>query len=205
MIVIYAGWDAVDAMMSHVLLSAGRTALVAYGEVVWSWRPDAGVKSAMMLRITLVTVTNKPGHRGEREISRKTIAQGMPVETGEPVEDYRILCGPRVHRTPGIPCALLLLGRTLIANLGRNAPRERGITYRRPRLVRNCALGGDDGEGLFEIRIRTTAPPSWRDGQRRLHVGMKPAVILDRAGFLQNHGHRLLRRHGHVEIAVSRG
>ena len=44
MIVIYAGWDAVDAMMSHVLLSAGRTALVAYGEVVWSWRPDAGVQ-----------------------------------------------------------------------------------------------------------------------------------------------------------------
>ncbi len=24
----------------------------AYGEVAWSWRPDAGVKLAMMLRIT---------------------------------------------------------------------------------------------------------------------------------------------------------
>src|SRR6266404_8733873 len=28
------------------------------------------------------TVSNKPGHRGEREVSRKTIARGMPGETG---------------------------------------------------------------------------------------------------------------------------
>ncbi len=28
-----------------------RTAHRAYGKTVWSWRPDAGVKSAMMLRI----------------------------------------------------------------------------------------------------------------------------------------------------------
>ena len=38
---------------------------VADGEVVWSWRPDAGVKLAMMLRITLMTVARKPGHRGD--------------------------------------------------------------------------------------------------------------------------------------------
>jgi hypothetical protein len=34
---------------------------VTDGEAVWSWRPDAGAKSAMMLRITLATVTTKPG------------------------------------------------------------------------------------------------------------------------------------------------
>jgi hypothetical protein len=34
--------------------------LDAYGEVVWSWRLDAGVKLAMMLCITLATVTKKP-------------------------------------------------------------------------------------------------------------------------------------------------
>src|SRR5258706_13784669 len=28
------------------------------------------------------TVSNKPGHRGEHEVSRKTIARGMPGETG---------------------------------------------------------------------------------------------------------------------------
>jgi len=32
----------------------------ADGEVVWSWRPDAGVKFAMMLRITRMTVARKP-------------------------------------------------------------------------------------------------------------------------------------------------
>jgi hypothetical protein len=32
--------------------------------------------------IPLATVANKPGHRGEHEISRKTIARGMPGETG---------------------------------------------------------------------------------------------------------------------------
>ena len=37
----------------------------ADGEVVWSWRPDAGVKLAMMLRITPMTVARKPGHRGD--------------------------------------------------------------------------------------------------------------------------------------------
>ena len=37
----------------------------ADGEVVWSWRPDAGVNLAMMLRITPTTVARKPGHRGD--------------------------------------------------------------------------------------------------------------------------------------------
>jgi hypothetical protein len=32
--------------------------------------------------ILLATVTRKPDHRGEHEASRKTIAQGMPGETG---------------------------------------------------------------------------------------------------------------------------
>jgi hypothetical protein len=32
-----------------------------------------------MLCIAPMTVATKPGHRGEREGNRKTIAQGMPV------------------------------------------------------------------------------------------------------------------------------
>jgi hypothetical protein len=35
--------------------------------------------------IRKATVTRKPDHRGEREISRKTIVQGKPDATGEPV------------------------------------------------------------------------------------------------------------------------
>ena len=48
------------------------------GEVVWSRRLDAGVNSAGMLRILPGMVTRKPDHQGERGVSRKTIAQGMP-------------------------------------------------------------------------------------------------------------------------------
>ena len=42
----------------------------ADGEVVWSWRPDAGVKLAMMLCITPMTGARKPGPRGEYEGNR---------------------------------------------------------------------------------------------------------------------------------------
>jgi hypothetical protein len=42
----------------------------ADGEVVWSWPPDAEVKLAMMLRITLATGARKPGPRGEYEGNR---------------------------------------------------------------------------------------------------------------------------------------
>src|ERR1700682_1455237 len=52
----------------------------AEGEVVWFCRLDAGVKSCEKTRET--TVTNKPGRRGEREVSRKTIARGMPGVSG---------------------------------------------------------------------------------------------------------------------------
>jgi hypothetical protein len=54
-------------------------------------------------------VARKPGHQGERVISRKTIAQEMP---GVPVtcSDYRVHTtfahGLRVHRAPGISRAL---------------------------------------------------------------------------------------------------
>ena len=48
----------------------------AYGEVVWSRRPDAGVKSCGKAREAMVA--RKPGRQGERDISRKTIARGRP-------------------------------------------------------------------------------------------------------------------------------
>jgi hypothetical protein len=48
----------------------------ADGEVVWFWRPDAGAKLAG--NISLMTVARKPGHRGEHEGNRNTIAQGKP-------------------------------------------------------------------------------------------------------------------------------
>jgi hypothetical protein len=53
--------------------------VAADGEVVWSWRPDAGVKftdgksalpGADEPHIPQATVANKPGHRGEHEGNR---------------------------------------------------------------------------------------------------------------------------------------
>jgi hypothetical protein len=37
----------------------------ADGKIVWSWRPDAGVKSAGFF--LSATVAKEPGHRGEHE------------------------------------------------------------------------------------------------------------------------------------------
>jgi hypothetical protein len=48
----------------------------ADGEVVWSWHPDAGVKSAEAT--PPMTVAKEPGHRGSTKETVKTIARGMP-------------------------------------------------------------------------------------------------------------------------------
>src|SRR6266480_6727790 len=43
---------------------------------------DAPMLASSLREEAQATVSNKPGHRGEHEISRKTIARGMPGETG---------------------------------------------------------------------------------------------------------------------------
>ena len=43
---------------------------------------DAPMPASSLREEAQATVSNKPGHRGEREVSRKTIARGMPGETG---------------------------------------------------------------------------------------------------------------------------
>src|SRR5260370_1374 len=49
---------------------------------VKSCRSDAPMLASSLREEAQATVSNKPGHRGEREVSRKTIARGMPGETG---------------------------------------------------------------------------------------------------------------------------
>src|ERR1700692_2291614 len=59
-----------------------------------------------------MTVTKKPDRRGEYDISRKTIARGMPgdfrCDLTNACAFYHYHCtrGYRAHRAPGIPCAL---------------------------------------------------------------------------------------------------
>jgi hypothetical protein len=51
-----------------------------------SCRSGAPMLASSLANFRGTTVSNKPGHRGEREVSRKTIARGMPG-------DFRCTCG----------------------------------------------------------------------------------------------------------------
>src|SRR4029079_14910017 len=103
----------------------------AYGEVVWSRRRGAGVNAPGGNCFSGRYGGKTAVLRGEHEVSRKAIAQGMPDCLRSPVcSCAHFLCTlrarPRVQRASGIPCALcFLLGREAIANSGRDAPRER--------------------------------------------------------------------------------
>ena len=78
-----------------------------------------------------MTVANKPGHRGEHEGNRKTIARGMPGDAGVTVVTMLVCffilhARLRARRAPGIPCALSSRAGLLLANSGEIAPRECG-------------------------------------------------------------------------------
>src|SRR6266516_1035112 len=82
----------------QAFFSAGRNAK-AYGEVVWSWRRDAGAKLAGS--VPPATVAKKPAHRGEHEVSRKAIAQGMSDCLRCPVCSCAPKCTFLAHETAG--------------------------------------------------------------------------------------------------------
>jgi hypothetical protein len=134
-IVTNAGRDVVDARASARQGVAGR---VLKGPVSGSRRrattndvssvrqnrvvltPVAGAKSAVTIQTRPglkcrlhppTTVTRRIRRRGERGISRKTITQGMPGASAEPVCSCAhplspLRTRPPVQRAPGIPCAL---------------------------------------------------------------------------------------------------
>src|SRR3981081_4904817 len=78
-----------------------------------------------------MTVANKPGHRGEHEGSRKTIARGMPGNPGVTVVTTLVCfllctrgCG-RIRR-PAFPAPSVSESGIFTANLARGPRRERG-------------------------------------------------------------------------------
>src|SRR5207253_9810615 len=81
------------------------------------------------------TVARKPVHRGERDISRKTIAQGKPDCLRWTCMLVCVFLVHLAHETAGAACIRLslcppLLGRVRTdAKLGRMAPRECGRAY----------------------------------------------------------------------------
>jgi hypothetical protein len=73
------------------------------GEVVWFWRPDAGVK---FVRSKLLTGDggNKAGHRGEREVSRKPLRREGRDVSASPVVIPPVRSVQNVqHRGPRVP------------------------------------------------------------------------------------------------------
>src|SRR3954452_7832034 len=78
--------------------------------------PDAPtLASSLARRIAGRGWQESPVTRESMKETVKTIAQGVPGETGEPVVTTLVCFSLsharlRVHRAPGIPCALCLLG-----------------------------------------------------------------------------------------------
>jgi hypothetical protein len=105
--------------------------------------------------ISLMTGARKPGPRGERDISRKTIAQGMPDDPAEPVVTaasffccWRAM-GEALTRHSLRP--LVYRGTQLMQNSGAIAPRERALT----------------SYWLFDIRSQQQPPLSSRTSEAR--------------------------------------
>src|SRR6266481_9442679 len=67
--------DAMDAAASGEQMRAGRMMLMRTAK---SCRSDAPMLASSLRERAQATVSNKPGHRGDHEVSRKTIAQGRP-------------------------------------------------------------------------------------------------------------------------------
>src|SRR5712672_4656264 len=108
---------------------------------------DAPMLASSLREGAQATVSNKPGHRGEREVSRKTIARGMPGETGVTVVTTLVCLFYFACEAAGASSArhslrpLISEGGTYLANLARIARRDREAV---------SAHGG-----LFEMSSRT--------------------------------------------------
>src|SRR6476646_10230221 len=91
-----------------------------------SCRSDAPMLASSLREEAQATVSNKPGHRGEHEVSRKTIARGMPVRSGVTVVTMLgclFLSAPRLRRIvrPAFPAPSDFREREIQVNLARKA------------------------------------------------------------------------------------
>src|SRR6202165_6199346 len=69
-----------------------RRRVLAYGEIVWVRRPDAGVKLARGESFKPAMVSQKAGSPGRSRVSRKAIARGRPDASAKPVCSCANLC-----------------------------------------------------------------------------------------------------------------
>jgi hypothetical protein len=94
-------------------------------------------------------VANKPGHQGELEGNRNTIAQGRPGETVRtcgrlPCAFYLLHTGLRVRQAPGFPCAFSLKVRRMnLHNSG--APCRENVAVCPRRILRDGRYAASSG------------------------------------------------------------
>ena len=86
---------------------------VVLSRTVKSCRSDAPIVGVKPVIRSAGDSVKKRGHRGEREVSRKTIARGMPGRSGVTVvtNSYAFFTACEAAgalRARGIPCALLI-------------------------------------------------------------------------------------------------
>ena len=109
----------------------------ADGEVVWSWRPDAGAKFFEKQTLLRGDGGKNAGHRGEHAISRKPLRREgrmPPLNLYARVRFFAQLCtrDRGCQPAPGFPCALCLSeGERETQSSGAIAPRQCGRTSSR--------------------------------------------------------------------------
>jgi hypothetical protein len=117
--------EAVDATASSRVFTRGRTTELRTAKSRGPDAPTLASSGAEIFRAMMVA--KKPGHQGEREVSRKTIAQGMPGVFRSACGDYPVCflhctrdCG--CHGHPAFP-EPSLEGPNEFAKLGRMVSR----------------------------------------------------------------------------------
>src|SRR2546430_16876749 len=109
----------------------------AYGQVGWFGRRGAGVKSGRRKSFLRGDGGKRAVLREEHEVSRKAIAQGRPECSRCPVCSCAVLFAQIARETAGAASTRSSLrplfrgGPNEDANLGRPAPREGRLTFRR--------------------------------------------------------------------------
>jgi hypothetical protein len=119
------------------------------------------------------TVAKEPEHRGERRVSRKAIAQGMPDDSALPDELVGVFLfsprGLRVRPAPGIPCALFTSkGARLSQNPGAIAPRECGGVSLRCHAPRKRGIQYPRGFSAELWRLWNTGSPGQAGRRHRM-------------------------------------
>src|SRR5258705_12371453 len=115
-----------------------------------------------------MTVSNKPGHRGEHEVSRKTIARGMPGDFRCDRGDYtRVFfiytrgCG-RIER-PAFPAPSVTGGREIQVKLARKPRRDREAVF-----AERCCLKSEVDPSTSVIASPSEAIHSQSNGDNGL-------------------------------------